>query len=175
MARTQKSQKSAQASGPQPSRPKMPSGYGIPKGAAGQLAWSDVLKKLEKSKNYWVGTTRRDKRPHVMPVWGLWLDGVFYFSSDGSSRKAQNIAATPYAVIHLESGDNAVIVEGAARRLTNQALFKKVDEAYQKKYRMGLSAIPGDVGVFAVQPKVAFAWRERDYPKSATRWRFNER
>jgi hypothetical protein len=172
MARKQKSEKTAETSGPQASRPKMPSGYGISKGTAGQLGWNDVLKKLEKSKNYWVGTTRADRRPHVMPVWGLWLDGVFYFSSDGSSRKAQNIAATPYAVVHLESGDDAVIIEGSARRLTNDALFKKVDVAYKKKYGMGLSGIPGDVGVFAIQPKVAFAWRERDFPKSATKWRF---
>jgi general stress protein 26 len=172
MARKQKSEKGAEASGPQASRPKMPSGYGISKGTAGQLAWNDVLKKLEKSKNYWIGTTRANGRPHSMPVWGLWLDGVFYFSSDGSSRKAQNIAATPYAVVHLESGDEAVIVEGPARRLTNDALFKKVDQAYKEKYGMGLSGIPGDVGVFAVQPKVAFAWREKDFPKSATRWKF---
>jgi hypothetical protein len=172
MAKKQKSAKSAPASGPQASRPKMPAGYGISEGSAGQLDWNHVLKKLEKSKNYWVGTTRRDKRPHVMPVWGLWLDGVFYFSSDGRSRKAQNIAATPHAVVHLESGDDAVIIEGAARRLTNDALFKKVDVAYKRKYGMRLSGIPGDVGVFAVQPKVAFAWREKDFPKSATRWKF---
>lgn len=157
---------------PTVSRPKMPSGYGLPKDPKGQLAWNDVFKKLEKSKNYWVGTTRADGRPHAMPVWGLWLDGVFYFSSDGSSRKAQNIAATPFAVVHLESGDDAVIVEGAAQRVRDKQQFAKVDVAYKKKYGMGLSGIPGDVGVFAVQPKVAFAWREKDFPKSATRWNF---
>lgn len=172
MARKKNSAKTAPTSDPKASRPKMPVGYGMPKGSKGQLNWNDVFKKLEKSHNYWIGTTRADGRPHAMPVWGLWLDGVFYFSSDGSSRKAKNIAAMPYAVLHLESGDDAVIIEGSARRLTNDALFKKVDLAYKKKYGMGLSGIPGDVGVFAVQPKVAFAWREKDFPKSATRWRF---
>jgi pyridoxine/pyridoxamine 5'-phosphate oxidase len=150
----------------------MPAGYGIAKGPKGQLAWNDIERQLVKAKNYWVGTTRPDGRPHAMPVWGLWLDGVFYFSSDGSSRKARNIAANGWAVVHLESGDEAVIVEGQAQRVNNRAMFAKVDAAYTRKYRMGLSGIPGDVGVFVVRPKVIFAWREKDFPKSATRWQF---
>ena len=157
---------------PKPERPHMPAGYGIAKGPRGLQSWKDVEKQLVKAKNYWVGTTRPDGRPHVMPVWGLWLEGVFYFSSDGTSRKARNIAASGRAVVHLESGDEAVIVEGEAQRMMDRALFAKVDAAYAKKYGMGLSGIPGDVGVFAVRPKVAFAWREKDFPKSATRWRF---
>ena len=160
------------SSAPKPGRPKMPDGYGIAKGPKGLLAWSNIEEQLVKAKNYWIGTTRPDGRPHAMPVWGLWLEGVFYFSSDGSSRKARNIAAQGWAVVHLESGDEAVIVEGKAQRVRDRALFTKVDEAYTRKYRMGLSGIPGDVGVFAVRPKVVFAWREKDFPKSATRWRF---
>jgi general stress protein 26 len=172
MASKSKARNASRASSPTPSRPKMPDGYGITKGSTGLMRWNAVEEQLEKAKNYWVGTTRPDGRPHAMPVWGLWLDRTFYFSSDGSSRKARNIAANGCAVVHLESGDAAVIVEGEAHRVTNRGLFAKVDEAYTKKYRMGLSGIPGDVGVFAVQPKVVFAWRERDFPKSATKWRF---
>lgn len=157
---------------PKPDRPHMPAGYRIAEGRKGLQAWSDIERQLVKAKNYWVATTRPDGRPHVMPVWGLWLQGVFYFSSDGGSRKARNIAASGRAVVHLESGDEAVIVEGEAQRVMDRALFAKVDAAYTKKYRMGLSGIPGDVGVFAVRPKVVFAWREKDFPKSATRWRF---
>ena len=164
--------KSSEISEPKPGRPKMPDGYGISKSSQGLMAWEDVEQQLKRAKNYWVGTTKPDGRPHAMPVWGLWLERVFYFSSDGSSRKARNIAANPWAVVHLESGDDAVIVEGTAQRVTDKALFAKIDADYKKKYRMGLSGIPGDVGVFAVRPRIVFAWRERDFPKSATRWRF---
>jgi PPOX class probable F420-dependent enzyme len=172
MAAKTKAAKNIAHPAPEPERPTMPSGYGIAKGPKGQMAWSVVERQLTKAKNYWVGTTRPDGRPHVMPVWGLWVEGVFYFSSDGTSRKARNIAANPWAVVHLESGDDAVIVEGAAQRVRDKALLARVDAAYKTKYRMGLRGIPGDVGVFMVRPKVVFAWRERDFPKSATRWRF---
>jgi general stress protein 26 len=114
---------------PKPGRPTMPGGYGIAKGPKGLLAWKDVEQQLAKAKNYWVATTRPDGRPHAMPVWGLWLDGVFYFSSDGSSRKARNIAASGRAVVHLESGDDAVIIEGEAERIMDRAMFAKVDAA----------------------------------------------
>ena len=39
----------------------------------------------------------RTARPHVMPVWGVWLDGRLWFSSGLRSRKARNLAATPAA------------------------------------------------------------------------------
>ena len=167
-----KARKAAAGVEPKAERPTMPHGYGIAKGSKDQMAWSDVERQLAKAKNYWVGTTRPDGRPHAMPVWGLWLDGVFYFSSEGGSRKARNIAANPQVVVHLESGDDVVIIEGTAERIADRALFAKVDAAYKKKFGMGLGGIPGDVGVFAVRPKVVFAWRERDFPKSATKWRF---
>jgi len=159
---------------PKPDRPKMPQGYGIGKSSKDMLDWRDVEKRLQKAHNYWVATSRADGRPHAMPVWGLWLERRFYFSSDGGSRKGKNIANMPYAVVHLESGDEVVIAEGPVERVREESLFANVDKLYQKKYGLGFSGIPGDVALFAVKPQVVFAWRERDFPKSATRWRFGE-
>ncbi len=34
-----------------------------------------------------------------MLVWGLWLDGAFYFSTGRKSRKACNLAENSYCVI----------------------------------------------------------------------------
>ena len=60
---------------PKGSRPYMP-GYG-PLDAAqgtGLLPWSWAVERLERSHDYWVATIRPDGRPHVMPVWGIWLE-----------------------------------------------------------------------------------------------------
>jgi hypothetical protein len=132
-----KARKAAAGVEPKAERPTMPHGYGIAKGSKDQMAWSDVERQLAKAKNYWVGTTRPDGRPHAMPVWGLWLDGVFYFSSEGGSRKARNIAANPQVVVHLESGDDVVIIEGTAERIADRALFAKVDAAYRRSLGWG--------------------------------------
>ncbi len=60
---------------PRADRPHMP-GYGLVDagGGKGLLPWSWAVEFLSKGRNYWVATTRPDGRPHVMPVWGIWMD-----------------------------------------------------------------------------------------------------
>ena len=43
---------------------------------------------------------------------------------------------------------------------------------YLKKYKMKLTDAPGVPYIVAMKPRVAFAWQERDFPVSATRWKF---
>ena len=86
--------KKVQSRAPNASRPHMP-GYGLPKGTKGLLPWGWAEQRLKKSHNYWITTVRPDGSPHTMIVWGLWLDGRFYFSTGRQSRKARNLAANP--------------------------------------------------------------------------------
>src|SRR4051812_9693775 len=99
---------------PPPERPGLVAGNGIDQPAEGLLPWSFVDERRATAHNYWVVTSSAAGRPHAAPVWGLWLDGRFYFSTDPASRKGRNLAANPALVVHLESGDDAVILEGTA-------------------------------------------------------------
>ena len=47
--------------------------------------------------------------------------------------------------------------------------MKRVDDLSKKKYKMGLMLIPESV-LYRAKPKVVLAWREKDFPVSATRW-----
>jgi general stress protein 26 len=156
---------------PVASRPHM-EGYGIPAHRKGMLDWPDAVKQLAQSRTYWINTTRPDGRPHAVPVWGVFIEGRVYFGTDRRSRKARNVAKNPEMVVHLESGDDAVILEGVAEEITDRATLDEIDKAYQVKYRMRLTEAPGQVVIYGLKPRVAFAWRERDFNKSATRWRF---
>src|SRR4051794_40830493 len=98
---------------PLPERPGMPEGYGISRESDGLLPWSWAEERLEASHNYWIVTASPDGRPHAMPVWGVWTGGALYFATSRASRKGRNLAANPRLVVHLESGDEAVILEGA--------------------------------------------------------------
>ncbi len=100
---------------PIPSRPSLPPGYGIEKatGAPGErLPWSQVAEWLATARNYWVCTTRPDGRPHAKPVWGIWLESQFIFSTHPETVTARNLRVNPALVVHLESGDHVTIVEG---------------------------------------------------------------
>lgn len=152
----------------------MPASYGLDHTATeAMLPWSVVSDWMASARNYWVGTTRPDGRPHAAPVWGVWLDEVLYFATDATSRKGRNLAANPALVVHLESGDEVAIFEGTAEEVTDASLLARFAEAYEAKYRFRPDTGHVPSGVYRLQPRAAFAWREKDFPRSAVRWRFD--
>lgn len=168
-----KSAHTAPANLPAPTRPQMPAGYQIvpAKSESDFIPWSEVEAQLQRSKNYWICTCRSDGRPHAVPVWGVWVNGRVYFGTSPESRKGKNLTANPAIVVHLESGDEAIIIEGRARRAQDKDELAAVDEAYSAKYKMRVSTHP-DSFIIAVEPHKVFAWRERDFNRRATRWVF---
>jgi len=174
-----KKKRATRKTAPQPpgvkvSKPHMPADYlGLHKGDF--LPWSHAEQRLEKSRGYWVCTTRPDGRPHSMPVWGFWLDGALYFSTGTSTRKAKNIAHQPEVSIHLESTEDMVVLEGRAVEVDPQkfapAFRKRADAVSRKKYKMGFTIMPGSV-FYRVRPRVALAWLEKKFPYHSTRWEF---
>jgi len=137
------------------------------------LPWSWAVERLVNARNYWVSTTRPDGRPHAMPVWGIWLDDTFFFGSGRDSAKSRNLAANPAIVVHLESGDETLIVEGIAEPVLDEALERRVDEAYGPKYDFKPESSGESDPWFVVRPKRAYAWTERGYPGSATQFDFS--
>lgn len=153
---------------PKRSRPHIP-GYGIPTEEEGMLPWSFVLERIATPRNYWVSTTRPNGRPHATPVWAVLVDEILYFGGGPDTRRSRNLDANPAVVVHLESGDEVVIIEGATTKLTeanaDPALLTRIDDAYEAKYHMRHGT-----PVWAVQPQVVFAWTT--YPTTVTRWQF---
>jgi general stress protein 26 len=150
----------------------MPGGYGIASGKEGLLPWSWAEERLVASRNYWIVSADPEGRPHAMPVWGLWLEGAVWFSSDRASRKARNIAERPGIVVHLESGDEVVIVEGVAEEVAERAALEPFARAYQEKYGFGMD-LDQPIGlVYRVRPRTVLGWLEKEFPSTASRWRF---
>lgn len=149
--------------------------YGISEESAGLLPWRFAVQYLSAARNYWISTTRPDGRPHAAPVWGVWMDNVFYFGTGLNSVKARNLRANPALVVHLESGDDVVILEGTAEWLTevDPALWQEIADQYAVKYDGFRPEPPSPQGPFVMlRPRVAFGWQEQDFPLSATRWVF---
>lgn len=146
----------------------MPAGYGIATGDEGTLPWSWVVEQVTVSRNYWICTTRPDGRPHAMPVWGLWLDDAVVFSTDPESLKARNFLARPDVVVHLESGDEMVVIEGRVETL-DRSLVEAFVDAYDAKYDYRPTA-EQTTTVYVVRPQRVLAWREQDFPTTATRF-----
>jgi pyridoxine/pyridoxamine 5'-phosphate oxidase len=128
---------------------------------------------LQDAHSYWLATTRLDGRPQVIPVWGIWFDGKLLFGTSTGSRKARNLARNPAIAIHLESGDDVVILEGSADELSDAALFARYADAYDAKYTIRPSDGAESDGItYVVRPLRVLAWLERDFLKTPTRWTF---
>ena len=139
--------------------------------------WSWALEHLEKSHNYWIATTRPDRRPHLMIVWGIWWQDAFWFSTGPRTRKAKNIAAQPHVVIGTEDAGEAIILEGTAEEITDRSVWKQLAKIYNAKYGGDVEPLlmASDGCVFRVQPQVAFAQDEHaeDFADAVTRWQFD--
>lgn len=155
--------------GPAAERPRFPESYGISHEAEGLLDWSWAEERLAASRNYWIVTAGADGRPHAAPVWGLWQDGAVVFGTSPHSRKGQNLAHDPRVVVHLESGDEVVILEGRAEAAE---LDVPIADGYEAKYGFRPDPAAGSDGWYRLRPTEAYAWLERDYPSTATRFRF---
>jgi hypothetical protein len=142
----------------------MPASYG----AAGteNVRWSAVAEKVERARNYWLCTTRPSGPPHAVPVWALWFEGSLWFSTDPTSAKARNIARDSRVSVHLESGDDVVILDGEA------AIADWPDavvDAYESKYGYRIDASNDVYGLYVFRPRSALTWEEI---KDAVRWTF---
>ncbi len=156
-------------------RPNMPD-YGITsEEQEGMLTWDWVDEKMGKSRNYWVCTTRPDGRPHAVPVWGVWLDNTLYFSSGTTSVKAKNLAQNPNVVVHLESGDETLIIEGTIAVLDytdarKPAIFKDYAEKYTFNPAENDDAEKGIW--YQLVPTKIMTWLESDFLDSVAYWVF---
>jgi nitroimidazol reductase NimA-like FMN-containing flavoprotein (pyridoxamine 5'-phosphate oxidase superfamily) len=147
-------------------------GYGMPTGTKGLLTWAWAEERLRRSHNYYVMTVRPDATPHAMPVWGIWVDDRFYFSTGAKSLKARNLGANPSCVVCTERSAEAVIVEGTAAALEDVARLEAIAPHYARKYK-SFTLDPKMGPIFEVRPKVVFGLREKTF-KSTTRWVFGE-
>ena len=145
------------------------SGYGVSSEETGLIPWREVAAELAAARNYWIATVTPDGKPHATPIWGVWHDSRLFFGIDAESQKARNLAAANTAVVHLESGDDVVILHCHVHAEKDPATAATALAAYVAKYDLpdGFSFDP----VLVAVPQEGLAWREADFPTTATAYR----
>lgn len=143
-------------------RPRFPPGY--VDHPTGEVSWAWVERELTEAIHYWLCTVRPDGRPHAVPKWAVWVDGSIYFDGSPETRHAHNLAHNPAVVVHLESGEQALIVEGRAASVgrPERGLAQTVAAAYRRKYS-DLGYAPessqwDEGGLYIVVPRIILAW-----------------
>lgn len=146
---------------PKVSRPKFPQGY-VDRPVS-YLTWDWVAEQLTESKHYWLCSVRPDGRPHVVPRWCVYLDGKIYYDGSPETQHARNLEQNHNVSVHLESGTEAIILEGTAAPAGKPSaeLGKRLAKAYKKYKEMGYSPKANSWdhgGLFVFTPRQCIAW-----------------
>ena len=62
----------------------------------------------------WLATTRPDGRPHLSPIWFVWVDDRFWMCTAGRAVKARNVGVNPAVSVSLPDGTDPLVAEGHA-------------------------------------------------------------
>ncbi len=141
------------------------------------LPWEWAEHALVTARSYWIASTRPDRRPHTRPVWGLWEDGGFHFST--GSLAARNVRTNSDVTVHLDSGSEVVILEGTIAVTESLSRRSALVRRYNAKYAWHSDPERPEEW-YEVRPQVAFGWivdpTGRDggaaFHGTATRWTF---
>jgi nitroimidazol reductase NimA-like FMN-containing flavoprotein (pyridoxamine 5'-phosphate oxidase superfamily) len=131
-----------------------------------------MLERLRRAPAYWLATIGTGGRPHIVPVWGVFVDDDVYLEVGApSTAKVRHLRRDPRVAVHLDDSADVVIVEGRALSVIPEgALADALVEAFGSKYA-GYGPGPDawdDGSLGRLEPRTVLAWH--DMP-SATRWR----
>ncbi|MCK9495554.1 MAG: pyridoxamine 5'-phosphate oxidase family protein [Dehalococcoidia bacterium] len=157
---------------PRLTEPHLDPSYGITH-AAPDASWPAIEEKLIASRNYWICTTRSNGAPHSKPVWGVWSDGL-WFSTGANAVTGRNLARDPRVSVHLESGDDVVILEGSVDAMSIGDIPQEATRAYEQKYDFDPTGDEAPDGTwYRLVPSLAHTWLEDDFVNSVGRWEFD--
>jgi hypothetical protein len=140
------------------------------------MTWSEVAGRLAEARSYWLVTASARAVPHASPVWGVVVGQRLHLYSERSTVKARDLAGNPEAVVHLESAEDVLIVQGTLSDLGAPADHDDVIAALREKYvaPQDVPYLPGEDPSFDVlyglEPRRAMAWRLDDWDASQRRW-----
>ncbi|HEX9028260.1 MAG TPA: pyridoxamine 5'-phosphate oxidase family protein [Anaerolineales bacterium] len=117
----------------------------------------EAEQKLADAQNIWVASVRPDGRPHLAPVWFVYVDGKLYISTEPDSVKNQNLSNNHQVSLALEDGLHPLICEGAAAPLSSPWPPAVLDAFFQK-YEWDLNSEQQYNQVIEITPKKWLSW-----------------
>jgi nitroimidazol reductase NimA-like FMN-containing flavoprotein (pyridoxamine 5'-phosphate oxidase superfamily) len=86
-----------------------------------------------------IASVGKNGKPHIAPIWYVYLNGKFYVSTSSKSSKARNIKNNSAVAFSLDVGGGfsdvkGVVGLGTAKVLTDRVAARDVDDAIKIKY-----------------------------------------
>ena len=155
-------------------------------GSSHPTDWGEAQRRFRQGGWFWLATVRADGSPHVMPVLAAWGGSTFFVASKETTRKSRDLTADGRCVLTHDAGDLHLVVEGAARKVTDDATLARASAAFAAVYdwqtRVSGGKLDADYGaptsggppydVYEVTPTKAYGFPTDGETFTPTRWRF---
>jgi Pyridoxamine 5'-phosphate oxidase len=151
------------------------------------IPWADAVAQLAGAGTYWSATLRPDGRPHVRPVFAVWVDNRLCTTSNPTARKGRNLAGDGRCAYAAPTDGIDFVVEGTAGRITDPDLLDRVADAYRSKYGWPVTVVDGAFDApfgapaagpppyqpYAIMPHTIYGFgTDERFAHASTRWRF---
>ena len=125
---------------------------------------------LEAQRTVRVATVGARGRPHVIPLWYVWLDRTMFLNTTRGNRSVRNVEANPAAAATVDDGESydelrGVVLHGRLEEAEGDPRLERVLQAFSRKYYGG-------------NPPPFTVWRNRFFlklePERITSWDFRK-
>lgn len=94
--------------------------------------WRTLEARLGREFTIWIATVRYDGRPHLTPVWYVWLEGHIYLAIGEGTQKFANLRGNQSVALALPDTENVIILEGEAHAADRSTSDRVADYFYHK-------------------------------------------
>lgn len=95
--------------------------------------WRLIKARLSRESNIWIATVRGDGRPHLVPLWYIWLNDKIYVCTGSETQKYTNMYHNQNVALSLPDAVNVVVIEGEAHT-ADRAFINPLAEHFHNKY-----------------------------------------
>ncbi len=124
--------------------------------------------RLGRELTIWMATVRGDGRPHLIPIWFVWLDDKIYIATGEETQKFANMRYNQNVALSLSDTGNVVLIEGEAHvsdRATVDVLAEYFYHKYEWDFRYDETA---SWRLIEITPRKILAWGD-GYDEDGTR------
>ena len=94
--------------------------------------WRAMEARLGREHTIWIATVRYNGRPHLVPVWYVWLDGLIYLATGSDTQKFLNLTYNQDVALALPDTASTIILEGEAHVADWNTVNKVADYFFHK-------------------------------------------
>lgn len=113
--------------------------------------------RLLTERNIWLATVRASGKPHLVPIWFVWMAGKAYVCTQADSVKVKNLQRDARVSFSLENGDKPMIAEGTVAFL-DVPYPAELLQLFKDKYDWDITTDTAYRAMFEITPQKWLKW-----------------